>query len=73
VDGALLMYIRYALHHALLEEAHHFGFAETICPNCHRHIVAAAFCHNCGKALAAAPASISNARKPVADTAPAEA
>ena len=73
VDGALLMYIRYALHHALLEEAHHFGFAETVCPNCHRHIVAAAFCHSCGKALAAAPASISGARKPVAGSATAEA
>jgi|GEM_PF-540623 len=55
VDGALLIYIRYALHHALLQEGADMGFAETICPNCHHHISAAGFCPSCGKALAASP------------------
>jgi RsiW-degrading membrane proteinase PrsW (M82 family) len=68
VVGALLIYIRYLLHHALLEEAAHMGFAETICPNCHMHIVASGFCPNCGVALTAAPGAIKRRRKPVADT-----
>ncbi|TMG31956.1 MAG: PrsW family intramembrane metalloprotease [Chloroflexi bacterium] len=69
VVGALLIYVRYLLHHALLEEAAHMGFAETICPNCHMHIVASGFCPNCGMALTAAPASVKRARKPRTDTA----
>ena len=69
VVGALLIYIRYLLHHALLEEAAHMGFAETVCPNCHMHIVASGFCPNCGVALTAAPASIKRARKPRTDAA----
>jgi RsiW-degrading membrane proteinase PrsW (M82 family) len=64
VVGALLIYIRYLLHHALLEEAAHMGFAETVCPNCHRHIVASGFCPNCGMALTAAPTAVKRARKP---------
>jgi hypothetical protein len=64
VDGALLIYVRYLLHHALLEEAAHMGFAETVCPNCHMHIVASGFCPNCGMALTAAPNAIKRARKP---------
>ena len=68
VVGALLIYIRYLLHHALLEEAAHMGFAETICPNCHMHIVASGFCPNCGVALTAAPHAIKRRRKPVGDT-----
>lgn len=64
IVGALLLYIRYLLHHALLEEAAHLGLAETVCPNCHRHIVAAGFCPNCGKALTAAPVGVTTARKP---------
>ena len=67
VVGALLIYIRYLLHHALLEEAAHMGFAETICPNCHRHIVASGFCPNCGVALTAAPGAIKRARKPISE------
>jgi hypothetical protein len=67
VVGALLIYIRYLLHHALLEEAAHMGFAETICPNCHMHIVASGFCPNCGVALTAAPHAIKRRRKPVGD------
>ena len=66
VVGSLLIYVRYLLHHALLEEAAHMGYAETICPNCHMHIVASGFCPNCGMALTAAPAAVKRARKPVA-------
>jgi RsiW-degrading membrane proteinase PrsW (M82 family) len=68
VVGALLIYVRYVLHHSLMEEAAHMGFAETVCPNCHRHIVASGFCPNCGVALTAAPGSIKRARKPVAES-----
>jgi PrsW family intramembrane metalloprotease len=66
IVGGLLVYIRYLLHHALLEEAGHMGFAATTCPNCHRHIVAEAFCPDCGKALAAAPASVRDRSTPAA-------
>jgi RsiW-degrading membrane proteinase PrsW (M82 family) len=62
--GALLVYVRYLLHYALLEEAAHMGFAETVCPNCHMHIVASGFCPNCGMALTAAPMAVKRARKP---------
>jgi len=68
VVGAVLVYIRYLLHHALLEEAAHMGFAETVCSNCHMHIVASGFCPNCGMALTAAPTAVKRARKPRADT-----
>jgi RsiW-degrading membrane proteinase PrsW (M82 family) len=68
VVGALLIYVRYLLHHSLMEEAAHMGFAETVCPNCHRHIVASGFCSNCGVALTAAPGTIKRARKPVAES-----
>jgi RsiW-degrading membrane proteinase PrsW (M82 family) len=67
IVGALLIYVRYLLHHALLEEAAHMGFAETVCPNCHMHIVASGFCPNCGVALAASPHAIKRARKPVGE------
>jgi RsiW-degrading membrane proteinase PrsW (M82 family) len=66
IVSALLIYVRYLLHHALLEEAAHMGFAETVCPNCHMHIVASGFCPNCGMALTAAPTSVKRGRKPVA-------
>ena len=69
VVGAVLVYIRYLLHHALLEEAAHMGYAETVCPNCHMHIVASGFCPNCGMALTAAPSAVKRARKPRADVA----
>lgn len=69
IVGALLIYIRYLLHHALLEEAAHMGFAETICPNCHMHIVASGFCPNCGMALTAAPTSVKRGRRPRKDAA----
>ena len=44
------------------------GFAETVCPNCHMHIVASGFCPNCGVALTAAPMAVKRARKPRADS-----
>jgi len=69
VVGALLIYVRYLLHHALMEEAAHMGFAETVCPNCHTHIVASGFCPNCGMALTAAPNSIKRNRRPRKDPA----
>ena len=68
VVGALLIYIRYLLHHALLEEAAHMGYAETVCPSCHIHIVASGFCPNCGMALTAAPNSIKRGRRPRVDS-----
>lgn len=55
--GALLVYARYLMHHALLEEAAAMGFRPAVCPHCHRHVVAAGFCPNCGVALSAGPRS----------------
>jgi hypothetical protein len=46
------------------------GFAETVCPSCHTHIVASGFCPNCGMALTAAPNSIKRSRRPRKDPAP---
>jgi PrsW family intramembrane metalloprotease len=69
IVGALLIYIRYVLHYALLEEAANMGFAETVCASCHMHIVAAGFCPNCGMALTAAPNSIKRGRRPRVDSA----
>jgi RsiW-degrading membrane proteinase PrsW (M82 family) len=69
VVGAALIYIRVMLHHALLEEAAHMGFAETVCANCHMHIVASGFCPNCGMALTAAPIPVKRARRPAASRA----
>jgi hypothetical protein len=67
VVGALLIYIRFVLHHALLEEAAHMGYAETVCANCHMHIVASGFCPNCGMALTAAPNAVKRGRRPRKD------
>src|SRR4030088_3255907 len=64
IVGAVLIYIRYLLHHALLEEAAHMGYAETVCPSCHMHIVASGFCPNCGMALTAAPNAVKRGRRP---------
>jgi hypothetical protein len=69
VVGALLIYMRYLLHHALMEEAAHMGFSETVCPNCHMHIVASGFCPNCGVALTAAPNALKRNRRPRKDPA----
>lgn len=51
--GLLLVYIRFLLHYALIEEAADLGFRSLVCPNCHRHVMASGFCPNCGVALAA--------------------
>ncbi len=72
IVGALLIYIRFVLHYALLEEAAHMGYAETVCPSCHMHIVASGFCPNCGMALTAAPNSVKRGRRPRVES-PAEA
>ena len=53
--GALLVYIRFLLHHSLLEEAAGLGFHPIVCANCHRHVMAAGFCPHCGMAVDAAP------------------
>src|ERR1700704_4846156 len=68
IVGALLIYVRYLLHHALLDEAAHMGFAETVCPSCHMHIVASGFCPNCGMALTAAPNAVKRSRRPRVDS-----
>jgi RsiW-degrading membrane proteinase PrsW (M82 family) len=73
IVGAVLIYIRYLLHHALLEEAAHMGYAETVCPSCHMHIVASGFCPNCGMALTAAPNAVKRARRPRVEAAPSAA
>jgi RsiW-degrading membrane proteinase PrsW (M82 family) len=70
IVGAVLIYIRYLLHHALLEEAAHMGYAETICPSCHMHIVASGFCPNCGMALTAAPNAVKRGRRPRVEAVP---
>jgi RsiW-degrading membrane proteinase PrsW (M82 family) len=67
IVGAVLIYVRYLLHYSLLEEAAHMGYAETVCPNCHTHIVASGFCPNCGMALTAAPSAVKRARRPRAE------
>jgi RsiW-degrading membrane proteinase PrsW (M82 family) len=69
IVGAMLIYVRYLLHHTLLEEAAHMGYAETVCPNCHMHIVASGFCPNCGMALTAAPNAVKRGRRPRKDSA----
>lgn len=55
VVGALVVFIRFLLHHALLDEAQDLGLSTQVCANCHRHVVAAGFCPACGMALRAAP------------------
>lgn len=62
VVGVLLIYIRWMLHDALLDEASNMGFALTSCPNCETSITAAGFCPNCGMALTAVSSDIRRAR-----------
>ena len=64
----LLLYIRYLLHTSLLQEATHMGFVETVCPHCHKHIIASSFCPSCGIALSVAPIYVKRARKPATAT-----
>lgn len=65
VVGGLLVAIRYTLHHALIDEARHMGFSETVCTHCHKHVFAAGFCPSCGLALPARPTSVKAAATPV--------
>jgi len=67
IVGAVLIYVRYLLHHSLLEEAAHMGFADTVCPGCHLVIVASGFCPHCGVALSAAPNTVKRQRRPRKD------
>jgi RsiW-degrading membrane proteinase PrsW (M82 family) len=53
VVGMLVVYLRFLLHFALLDEATDMGFSPQICGNCHRHVMAAGFCPVCGQALSA--------------------
>jgi RsiW-degrading membrane proteinase PrsW (M82 family) len=55
VVGALLVYTRFVLHRALLDEAVDLGLAEVVCPHCRRRVAAGAFCPHCGAAVRAAP------------------
>jgi RsiW-degrading membrane proteinase PrsW (M82 family) len=61
--GAIVVYIRFVLHQALLEEAGDMGFVETVCPNCQQQVMAAGFCPHCGMAMSAAPGQIRDARE----------
>ena len=68
--GALVIYVRYLLHGALLDEAASLGFARTVCPNCRREIQAAGFCPSCGLALTAVPGNVRRSREPLAGAPP---
>ncbi|MDP8904528.1 MAG: PrsW family glutamic-type intramembrane protease [Chloroflexota bacterium] len=68
VVAALVIFVRYVLHVALLDEATALGFASTTCPNCRRDVTAAGFCPNCGMALIAVPTAVRDARQPVTDS-----
>lgn len=66
--AGLLVFARYLMHHALLEEGAAMGFRPAVCPHCHRHVVAAGFCPSCGVALAAGPRSSAALGGPVTET-----
>jgi len=53
--GLLIVYLRFLLHYALLDEAKDLGFSAQICANCHKHMMAGGFCPACGMALSAGP------------------
>lgn len=53
---ALLLYVRFAIHQALLVEgAEHEIGPDSVCPECHRIVPTMTFCPSCGAARAAAP------------------
>lgn len=58
VVGGMLLFVRYLLHRALLEEALAFGFERVTCPNCRETSTASNFCPTCGMALAATVAPV---------------
>jgi hypothetical protein len=53
--GLMVVYLRYLLHFALLDEAEDLGFSPQLCSNCHKHVMAAGFCPACGLALSSGP------------------
>jgi RsiW-degrading membrane proteinase PrsW (M82 family) len=55
VVGGMLVYIRYLVHAALLDEAQDFGFQVVTCPHCRQTVGAAGFCPKCGCAVSAGP------------------
>jgi RsiW-degrading membrane proteinase PrsW (M82 family) len=55
IVAAVLVYIRFLVHRALLDEATDLGFQPVVCPHCRRHTEAAAFCPHCGSAISAGP------------------
>jgi PrsW family intramembrane metalloprotease len=56
VTIALLLFVRYAIHEALLVEgAEHEIGPSSVCQECHRVVPAMAFCPACGSARAATP------------------
>ncbi len=56
VTVAVLLYVRFAIHQALLVEgAEHEIGPDSTCPECHRIVPTMAFCPACGAARAAAP------------------
>lgn len=61
VVGLMLVYLRFLLHFALLDEAADMGFSAQVCASCHKHVMAAAFCPACGMALSVSPRKL---RKP---------
>lgn len=56
--GGMLVYVRFLLHHALLDEATGMGLVAVTCPNCHSSVMASSFCPVCGKALSSIPARL---------------
>ena len=68
VAAGMLLFVRYLLHRALLEEASAFGFDRLACPYCREAVTASRFCPSCGVALAASTGSVHGpgaARRPV--------
>jgi hypothetical protein len=54
--AALLLYVRFVIHEALLVEgAEHEIGPDSPCPECHRMVPTMAFCPSCGAARSAAP------------------
>jgi RsiW-degrading membrane proteinase PrsW (M82 family) len=67
VVGGIVIYVRYLLHDALLDEAASMGLAVTVCMSCHQRVTAAGFCPSCGMALNAVPDSVRRAREALPD------
>src|SRR5262249_34743623 len=47
VDIVLIVFLRVALHSALLEEAADLGVADRFCAHCHQQVTAEGFCPSC--------------------------